>query len=181
MESKINFIGGGAGHRLVQGLQAFNAAGQALKVHVLSEMYFPRLDADQANNELKIVFDAVLDFLKQEVLVVDLAFKILAPRPLALAHIDERDNPVVVGAVVIFDDARIRLQQKRHRGAHRLEDTKKIPSLEHRAIERLLRMILIGEPSEKGPALALDLSKCAAGQRLKCRVGVIDALLRTGP
>ena len=70
-------------------------------------------EADQGRNHLKVIFDAVLNFPEQRVLLADSLLQRFSFRFPMRGYVDERDKPKQWHAIVVLDEVRISISERR--------------------------------------------------------------------
>ena len=143
--------------RLVEQTKRLDAPSEPAEVDLFTALCVPRFEADQRDDQLQIIFDPALDLLKQQILVADIPFELLALRPFALGDIDQRGKPIIFRAVITFDHRGVGLDQHRLALALAAERAKKLGAVGDRLAELHLWVVLMGEIIEDRPAPALRI------------------------
>ena len=96
---------------LIERGQRIDAARQPIEVHRIAAFQIARLQPDQGDDKLQVVLHAMLQLLEQQILAAHIELQLVALRAFLLADVDQGCDTVVLGPVLVLDDAHITLHR----------------------------------------------------------------------
>src|SRR5580704_4604070 len=161
---------------LIEELQGFDASGKPIeRSGGHPAWYIAGLEADQCRNHLQIILYAVLNLIKQRVLLANSALKFLPLSRRVPPDVDQRGEPESRRSVIIHDDIGINIDNGGF--VPRKFDTESanaIACFHHGCTESAFRPIDTLAP-ENAPWLAFNLDRSLPGQFFKFGIGIDNA------
>src|ERR1700730_6391104 len=162
---------------LIEELQGFDASGKPIeRSGGHSAWYIAGLKADQCRNHLQVVLYAVLNLIKQRVLLANSALEFLPLSRRVPPDVDQRGEPESRRSVIIDDDIGINIDNGGF--VPRKFDTERtnaIAGFRHGCTQSAFGPIDALAP-ENAPWLAFNLGRRLPGQFFKFRIGIDDPL-----